>query len=307
MRIGFLGYGEAGRAFHEGLSGPEVSVIAHDRLLQGKPSHEMRRAMTERGAEIAPHPSDLASADWIFSAVTADQSLEAIATLAPHLRPGQLVIDINSVSPERKRATASLVTAQSATYLDMAVMAPVHPRRHATPVLIAGPQAEALLPRLTALGFNAEIAGTQVGAATAIKMVRSLFVKGLEALTVETLLAAEASGCFDYVLASLTASYPGLGWPDFAGYQFERTLRHGQRRAAEMRESAETVAALGLQGTFADEIADVQAQMGRCGLGAETGLHTVVKATLRRRRSETRATSGHPLGALDEKPTLLPG
>jgi 3-hydroxyisobutyrate dehydrogenase-like beta-hydroxyacid dehydrogenase len=284
MRIGFLGYGEAGRAFHEGLTGPGITVVAYDRLLQGLTSQAMCQAMTERGADVARSLEQLATADWIFSAVTADQSLAAAEDLAPYLRPGHLLIDINSVSPERKRATASLVSAQSATYLDMAVMAPVHPRRHATPVLIAGPQAEALLPQLSALGFQAEIAGSQIGAATAIKMVRSLFVKGLEALTVETLLAAEAAGCFDYILGSLSASYPGLDWPDFASYQFERTLRHGARRAAEMRESAETLAALGLQGTLADEIADVQNEMGRCGPSEEADLQRIVHASLKKRR-----------------------
>lgn len=284
MRIGFLGYGEAGRAFHEGLARPDLAVIAYDHALSGKARGDMRAAMTERGAAVAESVGELGHADWIFSAVTADQSLVAVADLAPHLRHGQLLIDINSVSPERKRATASLVARAGADYLDMAVMAPVHPHRHATPVLIAGPLAKPLLPKLTALGFCAEIAGPTIGAATAIKMVRSLFVKGLEALTVETLLSAQASGCYDYVLASLSSSYPGLDWPDFAAYQFERTLRHGERRAAEMRESAETLAALGLQGTLADEIADVQAAMGRCGLCAETNLHDVVKASLKKRK-----------------------
>ncbi|WP_137129050.1 DUF1932 domain-containing protein [Rhizobium sp. FY34] len=285
MRIGFLGYGEAGRAFHEGLTRPDLSVLAYDHALRGQANGDMRAAMTERGAAVVETAGELATADWIFSAVTADQSLAAVADLASHLRRGHLLIDINSVSPERKRATASLVARSGADYLDMAVMAPVHPRRHATPVLIAGPLAEPLLPKLTALGFCAEIAGPTIGAATAIKMVRSLFVKGLEALTVETLLSAQASGCYDYVLASLSSSYPGLNWPDFAAYQFERTLRHGERRAAEMRESAETLAALGLQGTLADEIADVQAAMGQCGLGAETDLHDVVKASLKKRMS----------------------
>ena len=96
-------------------------------------------------------------------------------------------------------------------------------------------------------------------------MVRSLFVKGLEAITVETLLAARASGCFDEIMTSLSDSYPGLDLPAMAPYQFERTLRHGLRRAAEMRESAATLQALGLRGELADEIAEVQQRMGECG------------------------------------------
>ncbi len=81
----------------------------------------------------------------------------------------------------------------------------------------------------------------------------------------EALLAAQASGCADTILASLAKSYPGLGFPDLAGYQFERTLKHGRRRAAEMRESAATLADLGLNGRLAEAIADVQAAMGDIG------------------------------------------
>jgi hypothetical protein len=98
-------------------------------------------------------------------------------------------------------------------------------------------------------------------------MVRSLFVKGLEAITVECLLAAAASGCFDDILASLSKSYPGLEWPRIAEYHFERSTRHGKRRAAEMMESGATLDELGLSGGLAREIAGVQDRMG--GLSAE--------------------------------------
>lgn len=279
MKIGFLGYGEAARAFHEGLARPGLAVVAYDRLLDGDDT-AMRNAMSERGAAIAGSVAGLADADWIFSAVTADQSLAAILPLLPHLRQGQVIIDINSVSPDRKRETAAAVEAAGASYLDMAVMAPVHPRRHQTPVLLAGGIAPRMLAELTALGFSAEIAGDAPGAATAIKMVRSLFVKGLEAITVEALLAAKASGCFPEILTSLSASYPGLDWPKFAEYQFERTTRHGKRRAAEMRESAATLDALGLTGGLAREIAAVQERMGEAGVADADELEATVTAVL---------------------------
>lgn len=284
MRIGFLGYGEAGRAFHEGLARDAIAVIAYDIAL-GRPGTGMREAMVGRGAVPCESIAGLAEADWVFSAVTADQSLLAVEPLLPHLRRGQVLIDINSVSPDRKRETARRVEAVGAIYLDMAVMAPVHPRKHRTPVLIAGRDAASLLPDLLALDFSARVVGDEPGAATAIKMVRSLFVKGLEAITVETLLAAEASGCFDEILSSISTSYPGLDWPRFAEYQFERTTTHGRRRAAEMRESAATLDSLGLHGALAEAIADVQQRMGNAGNGGMDDLHSTVRAVLSRRRT----------------------
>jgi 3-hydroxyisobutyrate dehydrogenase-like beta-hydroxyacid dehydrogenase len=266
MRIAFIGYGEAARAFRASLSAqdPSLHFAAYDILLDGEGADgACRRAMDTDKIERATSPrSAVDGAEWIFSAVTADQSFEAAQSIAPFVAPGQVVLDINSVSPQRKRDSAALFARAGAAYVDMAVMAPVHPKGHRTPVLLGGAVAPALSDRLEKLGFAFERAGEVPGDATAIKMVRSLFVKGLEAITVETLLAASASGCLDYIAASLDKSYPGLKLPELAFYQFERTLKHGKRRAAEMRESARTLDELGLTGRLADAIADVQAAMG---------------------------------------------
>ncbi len=290
MRIGFLGFGEAARAFCDSLAAADAdsSIAAYDILLDDPAlSEAMRSAMRERAVTIATEPGALGEADWIVSAVTADQSLEAVRSLLPHLVQGQVVIDLNSVSPGRKRETAALVTEAGAEYLDMAVMGPVRPRGHRTPVLLAGARAEVLWTQMSRLGFDGRVVGSEPGAATAVKMVRSLFVKGLEAITVEALLAAEASGCFDEIMTSLAASYPGLDLPSMAPYQFERTLRHGLRRAAEMRESAATLVALGLRGELAGEIAQVQQRMGDCGLSGPSGnatLQEFVRTVLAARR-----------------------
>ena len=142
MRIAFIGFGEAGRAFRESLAAtdPALSFAAYDILLDkegaGGPCGQ---AMLACGVEIAVSAGQAVSeADWVFSAVTADQSLQAAKSVSPHLRAGQVLFDINSVSPQRKRDSADLLRATGADYVDMAVMAPVHPRGHRTPVLVAG-------------------------------------------------------------------------------------------------------------------------------------------------------------------------
>lgn len=293
MHVGFLGFGEAARAFHESLKvrEPGLRFSAWDILLADPAAAPaMRKEIVDRGvAEVTVE--GLCAADWVFSAVTADQSYIALASIAPHLRAGQIVIDINSVSPDRKRISAELVEGTGALYLDMAVMGPVHPRGHATPVIVAGRRLDHALPALRELGFDFSEAGNEPGRATAIKMVRSLFVKGLEAITVEALLAAQASGCLEEILASLTKTFPGLGWPDFASYQFERTLRHGKRRAAEMRESAVTLAALGLSGKLAEEIAAIHEAMGAIGAGgiSQENLADMIGEVHRRRNDSTRS------------------
>lgn len=269
MKIAFIGFGEAAEAFAKSFAAidPRLAFSCYDILFEteGAVGPTARRAEAA-GVKPAPSPSDaISDADWIISAVTASSSLEAAQSVVPHTRQGQVFIDINSVSPGRKQATAALFSARDVGYVDMAVMAPVHPNGHRTAVFVAGVLGDDFVHRLGALEFHFEAVGEEPGAATAIKMVRSLFVKGLEAITVEALLAAEASGCRDRIVASLSGSFAGLGWPEFADYEFERTLKHGRRRAAEMMECGVTLDELGLEGGLARAIADVQQRMGDAG------------------------------------------
>lgn len=272
MKIAFIGFGEAAKAFADSLTANDpVLVFACYDILFDDEGMEGPTAERARASGVAPAESPtetIADADWIVSAVTASSSLDAARSVAPHVNQGQVFFDINSVSPGRKRESAKLFAPKDVTYVDMAVMAPVHPNGHRTPVLVAGSIAGDIADRLTKLDFQFEVVDEAPGAATAIKMVRSLFVKGLEAITVEALLAAEASGCRERIMKSLSGSFAGLGWPEFADYEFERTLKHGRRRAAEMRECAVTLDELGLFGALAGAIADVQERMGEAGLSA---------------------------------------
>ncbi|MEQ9812640.1 MAG: DUF1932 domain-containing protein [Azospirillaceae bacterium] len=247
-RIAFIGFGEAGQSFGSSLIAAGATISAYDILVSAAPpATEWRARAGTIGARLDPDArTAVADAAFVISAVTAESALAAAEATAPLLQPDQCFIDINSVAPSRKQAAASAVTAAGARYLDMAVMGPVHPRGHRTPVLIAGPEAVAIAPRLEALGFGLSVAGDAVGAATAIKMVRSVFMKGFEAIMAECLVAAEKAGVADAVLASLADTYPGLDWARLPGYQIERMARHGVRRAAEMREVCATLADLGL-------------------------------------------------------------
>lgn len=286
MKIAFIGFGEAARAFAATLSeAGGVTFSAFDILTAQGRDKSVREAAATLGVQVCGSPAEAADgADWVFSAVTAADSLDAGQSVAKLLKPGQAFIDINSVSGGRKQETAAVVTAGGAAYLDMAVMAPVHPKGHRTPVLIAGPQVVGLGHRLGLMGFDLQVVGEEIGAATTIKMLRSMFVKGLEAVTVQTLLAARAAGRFDEIYASLSTSFPGLGWPDFPKYLVERVTRHGVRRAAEMRESAVTMAELGFPAghAMANAVADLQQEVGalRLRLDEKSALEDVYDTVL---------------------------
>ena len=166
---------------------------------------------------------------------------------APLLPEGALWCDMNSVAPDTKREAAAVIEAAGGRYVDVAVMAPVS-QGLAVPLMIAGPHALAAQPLLEALGFsNIRVVGDEVGRASAIKMIRSVMVKGLEALSWEFAAAAEAAGVFEEVTASLDACEKPDPWAERIAYNRERMETHGARRAAEMEESARTLHGLGVE------------------------------------------------------------
>jgi 3-hydroxyisobutyrate dehydrogenase-like beta-hydroxyacid dehydrogenase len=148
----------------------------------------------------------------------------------------------------------------------MAIMAPVRPGRHLTPVLLAGPHAAQAAEALEALGMRPEIVGSRVGQASAVKMVRSVMIKGLEALVAECFLTARRAGVEDAVLASLEASDPDIRWRERGAYALDRMMVHGTRRAAEMREVAATVEGAGLPARLARATVEWQADIGALAL-----------------------------------------
>jgi 3-hydroxyisobutyrate dehydrogenase-like beta-hydroxyacid dehydrogenase len=272
----FIGFGEAGQAMAAGLREAGVErIAAWDILFPYAEGERLKRAGEAIGVRCASSAADSArDAEIVISAVTAASSVEAALSLKPHLAGKPLLLDINSVSPGRKQETAKLL-GNAARYLDVAVIAPIYPARHQTPMLIAGPDAAAAAPTLAALGMRVTFAGEEVGAAAAIKMVRSVMVKGIEALTLECFLAAARAGVVDEVAASLKNNYPGLDWSKMIAYNLERMASHGERRAAEMEEVAATLRELGVEPLMTQATVKRQREMGE--LGAQASVRGVLK------------------------------
>jgi 3-hydroxyisobutyrate dehydrogenase-like beta-hydroxyacid dehydrogenase len=265
-RFCFIGFGEAGQALASGLRDAGAQTIAAwDILFPEASGQRLRDAGEKLGVKLGSSAADaIEGADIVISAVTAASSLVAAQSAKPHLSRDQFYLDINSVSPGRKQETARQLDG-AARYVDVAVMAPVHPARHQTPMLLAGPYAETIQPLLATLDMRTSITGADIGAAAAIKMVRSVMIKGMEALTLECFLAAERAGVQDEVVASLSKSFPTLEWPKIVAYNLERMASHGVRRAAEMEEVADTLRELGIDPHMAIATVARQRQIGEAG------------------------------------------
>jgi 3-hydroxyisobutyrate dehydrogenase-like beta-hydroxyacid dehydrogenase len=249
-KISLIGFGEVGGIFGHDFAIAGLGVSVFDILLNEEPSRSAMLAKAQ-GANVRSCDSleeALRGADLVISAVTASSAADAARSAAPFLSNGQIYLDINSVSPDTKISIARSVGDSPATFVEAAVMAPVSPQRLKVPMLLGGAAAATVAVRLNAIGMNVKPISERVGVASAIKMCRSIIIKGLEAITVESLLTARRYGAEKQVLDSLAATYPAMGWdgalPD---YLISRVAEHGKRRAAEMREAAQAVADAGLE------------------------------------------------------------
>ena len=274
-RISFIGFGEAGQAVASGLREAGIErIAAWDILFPESAGDKLKAAGEQFGIRLAKSAEDaVRDTDMVISAVTAASSLEAARSVEPHLSGNPYYLDINSVSPGRKQDTAKLL-AGKARYVDVAVIAPIHPARHKTPLLVAGPHADEIAPLLGELEMKLKIIPGGTGQAAAIKMIRSVMIKGLEALTLECYLAASRAGLLDEVLVSMKNNYPTLDFGQMGDYNIERMASHGERRAAEMEESAVTLRELGLEPLMVEATVKRQREMGALGK------HDAVRATL---------------------------
>ncbi|MDE2150368.1 MAG: NAD(P)-dependent oxidoreductase [Gammaproteobacteria bacterium] len=260
-RVGLVGYGEVGRILAEDLRARDVEqVAAYDIKLGTAAERPLREHASAHGVALAASHAELAAAaDLIVSAVTASQTVAVAQACATAIRPGAWFLDFNSASPGAKQRAAEIVETAGGRYVEGAVMSAVPPHRVKVPLLLGGPHARELEPLLGALGFNARLASEQLGVASATKLCRSVMIKGLEALVIESFTAARACGVEDAVLASLAQTFPGVDWEQQGAYCFQRVIEHGRRRAEEMREAAAAVREAGLEPWLATAIAERQA------------------------------------------------
>lgn len=255
--IGVIGYGEVGRIFTAGLRAQAAWTGAWDLKFADPARREEPLAHAARAGVVACDSAAAlcAQATLVISAVTASNTLAVAEAAAPHIRPGSVFLDLNSASPGTKQKAAALIDAAGAHYVEAGVMTSVPPYGIRVPMLLGGAHAAQAQPVLAALGMDCKVASDQLGIASATKMCRSVMIKGLEALVIESYATARHYGVEDAMIATLQETFPGIDWTKQGAYFFSRVAQHGQRRAEEMREVANTVREAGFEPFMASAIA----------------------------------------------------
>jgi len=296
MHICLLGFGEVGQILGKDLAARELQLTAWDL--------QFTDATSLPGSTVAHHPAVHAassaqeavrSADVIISAVTAGQALPAARAAAVGLAPNAYFLDLNSVSPGVKQQAADVIHEAGGRYVEAAVMSAFPTKRLAAPINLGGPHAHGFLPLARAVGFSSvSVFSDALGPASAAKMCRSVIVKGMEALVLESMLTARHYGVAQSVLDSLTDLLPASDWRALSHYMMSRALLHGRRRSEEMQEACRTVEAAGLAPLLGTAIARRQLWAGEQGITGQSSLEDTLDALLLITGRTTGRTSGPP-------------
>ncbi|HEX2656438.1 MAG TPA: DUF1932 domain-containing protein [Xanthobacteraceae bacterium] len=255
-RVAIIGFGEVGRHFAHDLQAAGISEITAFDIAFGLPDSTQSKAANEQNVTICRTAgAAVEHADFVVSSVTAGSALDAARSVVGSVRHRPFFLDVNSVSPATKQEAAALIEAAGGRYVEAAVMTSVPPHGIRSPMLLGGPYRDAFIAHVAPLDMNLTAFSDKIGAASSVKMCRSVMIKGLEALTLECMLAAHFYGVEDDVLRSLTDTFPNNDWQALARYFISRSLLHGRRRAEEMREVARTVQDAGIDPLLSAPIA----------------------------------------------------
>jgi 3-hydroxyisobutyrate dehydrogenase-like beta-hydroxyacid dehydrogenase len=257
-RIGLLGFGEAGFHLARGLrrAGAPPLLAFDIKAPHGTENDRIRTRAAETGTRLVETPRALGdNAHVILSVVTAASARDAASSLAADLTTDHLYVDLNSVSPATKQQIAAVIGGGVGRFVEGAIMAPISSADHQVPILLNGAAAPELVKVLSPYRMRLDVMDGAIGAAAAVKMCRSIVIKGMEALMLECALAAGEHGAADRVYESLAETYPGMDWRTTARYMIGRVLEHGERRAHEMQEVVEMLRAAGIDPLMAEATA----------------------------------------------------
>ncbi|MBK3801853.1 DUF1932 domain-containing protein [Azospirillum brasilense] len=278
-RIGIIGFGEVGSSFARGL----IAAGAGDIVAYDVPPGPTERRLALRRADelelaLAFDPAALADRDILISSVTQDAADNAASTVAPHVAADAIYADVNSLSPEVKAAVGRRLDAVPGRFVDVAIMGAPASDLHRVPLLAAGQRAEELAARLAPFGTGIRVVGPEPGRAAAVKILRSILTKGLETLLVEALTAARRHDVEAEVLGGLLELFERRPALDFVEFLVRSDTVHSGRRALEAAQSADTVAAVGLEPAMSRAVAARLSQLA--GLGLKERLGGVPPASL---------------------------
>ena len=249
VRVGLIGYGEVGSTLGAGLRARGLAEVAsYDTgAFDGPYAALIQERAASAGVTLVRSPAELAErADIVIGVTPGSASIESAAGFAAVLRPRHVFIDIASATPKVKQAMAAELAGTGSQVADGSIVGT--PRDGlGLPILASGPAAERVSEALVPWGMKIDPVGAELGTASAIKILRSVLIKGIEALLDEMMLGARRYGLDDVVLQSAARTLMSRPFPDFAGNLISTGVIHAQRRSEEAAMAADALSDVGIE------------------------------------------------------------
>lgn len=255
MRVGFIGFGEAASSISNGLRAEGLEHLSAYDIMANHPDFGPR--IKERAAAVDAVltydlPSLLDRAEIVVCATSAKYALDNAREAIPYLGGHHLYVDLNAASPMVKEAIAKELASRSILFADVAVMESVPRFGHKVPMLVSGSGSDAFVRFASRYGMDVKKSGEVAGQASAIKMARSSFMKGITMLLFETLELASRYDATDTIMSGLDATLRQKPLEETANILMTRTVDHAARRVGEMQEVQNTLRSLGLDDVMAE-------------------------------------------------------
>lgn len=249
MKLGFIGFGELAHEMAKGFKeeGLRDTVAFDPAIGAAEYGALLRRRAAAAGVELLAAPGEvIAVADVIIAATPGDRALQAAQAVAGDLSADKLYADFSSSSPATKQKIAAVVGASEAGFVDGGVMGALRMLQHKVPILVSGSGSDRFIAAMTPYHMSLEKVSDTAGDAVAIKLVRSIYTKGIITLHVEMMEAAIALGVEDAVHASLAKSLDARGFMQMLNYFITSGAIHADRQAHEMQDCMTMLNDLGI-------------------------------------------------------------
>ena len=246
--IGFMGFGEVASRFAAALHQHGAQLAAYDVMLdQSRWTELLRGRAAGAPVKFLPLAEMLACSEIVLSTVTTDVALEAAKACAAHLNGSHVFVDLNATSPAIKQAVAAALAPSKANFIEGAILGAIGVTGTQTRILVCGDKGETVAETLTRLGLNVGFYGAEIGRASTFKLLRSIFSKGMEALLLESMLAARRAGVGDDVWREIVSTLDERPFAEVGGNWMRTHGKAHARRYHEMVQVEALVRELGIE------------------------------------------------------------
>ncbi|MFB0505610.1 MAG: DUF1932 domain-containing protein [Thermodesulfobacteriota bacterium] len=256
-RIGIVGYGEAGQAIAQGLcSNKGSSISVFDIKFNDEEFREsLRLKAQEQGVIVEEDMGSLIGNNVIIlSVVTGEVATQVVRDSLPFIKEGKVYVDMNTVSPREKILMGELIEQKGGSFIEVAILGAIASYGFKSPMLVCGKRGNQLVNLLGNMGFNVTFVSKEIGKASYLKMLRSVFAKGVEALLLEMLVGAKRCDLVQPLMDTIVEHMDGSSFQEIANTWITTNVVHAERRTEEMEYVIETLNELNVKPIMAEAV-----------------------------------------------------